>query len=189
VEQLPGLRAVPNLTVIRPADANETAEAWRLAIENSTGPTALVLSRQNLPVLDRTRYAPAAWVRRGGYVLAREEGALAAILIASGSEVHPALAAREILQQEGIGTRVVSLPCWELFKAQEQSYREEVLPPECPARVAVEAAAPLGWERWVGPSGSVIAMTGFGASAPGGELMRHFGFTAEGIAAKVLEVL
>jgi transketolase len=182
VEQLPGLRAVPNLTVIRPGDANETVEAWRVAIENRTGPTAIILSRQNLPVLDRGRFAAAEGTRRGGYVLAREEGPLAAILIATGSEVHPALAARELLQQEGFGVRVVSLPCWEFFVAQEPSYREEVLPPACTVRVAVEAAVSLGWERWVGPAGAVVAMNGFGASAPGGELLKHFGFTAERIA-------
>jgi transketolase len=189
VEQLPGLRAMPNLTVIRPCDANETAEAWRLAVENRTGPTALLLSRQNLPVLDRQRCAPAEGVRRGGYVLAREEGALRAVLIASGSEVHPSLEARELLQREGIGTRVVSLPCWELFGAQDESYREEVLPPECAARVAVEAAAPLGWERWVGLQGVIVGMMTFGASAPGGELMRHFGFTAERIAGEARRLL
>jgi transketolase len=189
VEQLPGLRAVPNLTVIRPADANETTEAWRLAIENRTGPTALILSRQNLPVLDRSRYAPAEGVRQGGYILAREEGPLASILIASGSELHQALAARELLQQEGFGIRVVSLPCWEIFEAQARGYREEVLPATCPVRVAVEAAVPLGWERYIGPAGAVVAMTGFGASAPGGELLRHFGFTAENIAAQVRMLL
>jgi transketolase len=189
VEQLPGLRAVPNLAVIRPGDTNETVEAWRLAIENRRGPTALLLSRQNLPVLDRSRFAAAAGTRRGGYVLAREEGPLAAILIASGSELHPALAARELLQQEGIGVRVVSLPCWELFAAQELSYREEVLPPACTVRVAVEAAAPLGWERWVGTAGAVVGMTTFGASAPGGELLKHFGFTAEKIAERTRTLL
>lgn len=185
IEQLPGLRAVPNLTVIRPADANETAEAWRLAVENRTGPTALVLSRQNLPILDRQRYAPATGARRGGYVLAREEGPLAAIIIASGSEIHPALAAREQLQLEGLGVRVVSLPSWELFEAQEKDYREAVLPPGCKVRVAVEAAAALGWERYVGLAGDVIAMTGFGASAPGGALLKHFGFSPETIAGRV----
>jgi transketolase len=189
VEQIPGLRAVPNLTVIRPADANETSEAWRLAIENRNGPTALLLSRQNLPILDRSRYAPAAGVRRGGYVLAREEGPLAAILVATGSEVHPALAARELLQQDGVGTRVVSLPCWELFEAQDPGYRAEILAPACRVRVAVEAAAPLGWERYIGPAGASVAMTGFGASAPGGQLLTHFGFTAENIAAQVRVLL
>jgi transketolase len=189
IEQIPSLRAIPNLTLIRPADANETAEAWRLAVENRRGPTALVLTRQGLPVLDRQQYAPAAGIRRGGYVLAGEVGELRALLIASGSEVHPALAARQLLQQEGIGTRVVSLASWELLAAQPQSYRDEVLPPACRLRVAVEAAAPFGWERYVGCEGAVIGMPGFGASAPGGVLMQHFGFTAENIAGSVKKLL
>lgn len=189
VEQLPGLRAVPDLTVIRPGDANETAEAWRLAIANRTGPTALLLSRQNLPILDRGKFAAATGMRRGGYVLAREEGSLAAILIASGSELHPAVEARELLQREGVGTRVVSLPCWELFEVQDPDYRAEVLPADCTVRVAVEAAAPLGWERYVGTAGAVVAMPGFGASAPGGQLLKHFGFTAENIAVRVRALL
>jgi transketolase len=189
VEQLAGLRAVPNLTVIRPCDANETAEAWKIAVENRTGPTALILSRQGLPVLDRNRHAPAEGLRRGGYVLAAEEGKLRAIIIATGSEIHPALAAREILQGEGLGTRVVSLPSWELFAGQERDYRETVLPPSCSVRVAVEAASPFGWERHVGAEGAVIGMSGFGASAPGGEVMAHFGFTAENIAARVKGLL
>jgi transketolase len=189
VEQLANLRAVPNLTVIRPGDANETAEAWRLAIANRRGPTALILSRQNLPVLDRTGLAPAAGLRRGGYILAREQGELQGIVIASGSEVPLALAAREILQQEGLGIRVVSLPSWEIFDGQRADYREMVLPAECRARVAVEAASPFGWERYVGDSGAIIGMTGFGASAPGDALLRHFGFTAEAVAARVREIL
>jgi transketolase len=189
VEQLANLRAVPNLTVLRPADANETTEAWRLAIENRQGPTALVLSRQGLPVLDRQRYAPVTGVRRGGYVLAKEAGGLRALLIASGSEVHLALTAREQLQQQGIGTRVVSLPSWELFAAQAPDYRHEILPPSCRLRVAVEAASTFGWERYVGSEGAVIGMTGFGASAPGGALMKHFGFTVENIVTTVQGLL
>ncbi|MBE0597046.1 MAG: transketolase [Desulfuromonadales bacterium] len=190
IEQLANLRAVPNLTVIRPADANETAEAWRLALENRRGPTALVLTRQNLPVLDRTDLAPASAVRRGGYVLAREEGELQAILIASGSEVHLVLAARQLLQGEGVGTRVVALASWELFEGQEVAYRQEVLPPACRLRVSVEAASVFGWERYVGlEGGMMIGMTGFGASAPGGVLLKHFGFTAENIVGKVRELL
>ncbi|WP_305041466.1 transketolase [Geoalkalibacter sp.] len=189
VEQLAGLRAVPNLRVIRPCDANETAEAWRLAVEHRTGPSALILSRQGLPVLDRERLAPAEGVRRGGYVLAEEEGQLRALLIATGAEVHVALAARELLQKEGIGTRVVSLPCWELFEEQDVAYRSAVLPPACAARVAVEAASPFGWERWVGEGGAVVAMRSYGASAPGAVLMKHFGFTAEALANKLRELL
>lgn len=189
VEQLPNLRAVPNLTVIRPADANETAEGWRLAVENRRGPTALVLTRQNLPVLDRTIFAPSEGVRRGGYVLAAEEGELKAIVIASGSEIHLALEGREILQKEGVGTRVVSMPSWEIFDGQDQAYRREVLPPACRVRVAVEAASPFGWERYVGADGAVVGMPGFGASAPGGALMKHFGFTEENVAERVRELL
>ncbi len=189
IEQLPGLRAVPNLTVIRPGDANETSEAWRLALQNRTGPTALILSRQNLPILDRGKYAPAAETSRGGYVLAHEPGDLEAIVIASGSELHLALAARDLLEERGIGIRVVSLPSWELFDAQDRAYRDEVLPPDCRARVAVEAAAPFGWERHVGKEGIVLGMEGFGASAPGEALMQHFGFTAEKIAAAVETLL
>ncbi|WP_298036084.1 transketolase [uncultured Desulfuromonas sp.] len=185
VEHLAALRAIPNLSVIRPCDANETAEAWRLAVERRTGPTALVLSRQSLPILDRELCAPADGLRRGGYVLAGEEGSLDAILIATGSEVHLALETRALLEKKGLGIRVVSLPCWELFEQQERTYREAVLPPACRARVAIEAAAPLGWERYAGHEGIVVAMTGFGASAPGGELMEHFGFTAEKVAGKV----
>ncbi|MEJ2201308.1 MAG: transketolase [Desulfuromonadaceae bacterium] len=185
VEQLAGLRAMPGLQVIRPCDANETARAWEAAIAERNRPTALVLSRQSLPILDRDRYASADGLHLGGYVLAREEGDLQAILLATGAEVHPALAARELLQREGIGTRVVSLPCWELFEEQEEDYRQEVLPPACNRRVAVEAAASLGWERYVGADGLVLAMNGFGASAPAGQLLQHFGFTAENIAARV----
>ncbi len=189
IEQLPALRAIPNLTVIRPCDANETVEAWRAAIANRRGPTALILSRQNLPILDRGKFTPAIELHRGGYVLARESTELKAILIASGSEVPLALAARKLLAAEGIGARVVSLPSWELFAAQEGTYRDEVLPPACTVRVAVEAASPFGWERHVGATGAVVGMTGFGASGPGGELMKHFGFTAEAVAAKVKEKL
>ncbi len=189
IEQLAGLRAVANLTVIRPCDANETVEAWRQAILNRRGPTALVLCRQSLPVLDRAQFPPAAELGRGGYVLTPEKGKLQAILIASGSEVHLALEACEQLTQQGLGVRVVSLPSWELFEAQPADYRNGVLPPDCQVRVAIEAAASFGWERYVGNKGAVIAMSGFGASAPGGQLMKHFGFTAENIVTKVQEHL
>lgn len=184
VEQLAALRAIPNLTVIRPCDANETAQAWQVAIANRRGPTALVLSRQNLPVLDRSQFASAHNARRGGYVLSREQGPLSIILVASGSEVALALQAQEILQRDSLGTRVVSLPCWELFEAQDSAYREDVLPSTCSKRLAVEAAQPFGWERYVGLRGGVVGMEGFGASAPAGELFARFGFTAEQIAAK-----
>jgi transketolase len=179
IEQLPGLRAVPNLLVIRPCDANETVVAWQVAISRRRSPTALVLTRQNVPVLDRTELAGPEGLAGGGYVLARENGALAAILLATGSEISLALAARERLQQEEIPTRVVSLPCWELFEEQPAVYRQEVLPDTCAVRVAVEAAGSFGWERYVGRQGRILAMNGFGASAPGPELMEYFGFTVE----------
>jgi len=189
IEQLPNLRAVPNLNVIRPCDAAETAEAWKAAVLNRRGPTALILSRQALPTLDRTVFGTADGVHKGGYVLAKEEGELQALIIASGSEVPLALAAREQLQKDGIGVRVVSLPCWELFEQQPQSYRDEVLPPACTRRVAVEAASPFGWERYVGRCGKTVGMTGFGASGPAGKLFEHFGFTAENVAQQVRELL
>ncbi len=189
IEHLASLRAMPNLTVIRPADANETVEAWKAAIANRQGPTALVLTRQGLPTVDRSRFAAADGLQKGGYVLAAEAGELQLILIATGSEVQHALAARETLQAEGIGTRVVSLPSWELFDAQDSDYRAQVLPAACSKRVAMETAATFGWERYVGCAGSIIGMEGFGASAPAGELMKHFGFTAENFVAKAKELL
>ena len=188
IEQLPGLRAVPNLLVIRPCDANETVVAWQVAINTRKRPTALLLTRQNLPVIDRAFFGEAAGLARGGYILAREEGPLAAILLASGSEVQLVLDARVQLQKEGIPVRVVSLPCWELFEEQPAAYREEVLPEACSVRVAVEAAAAFGWERYVGSGGQILAMSGFGASAPGEKVMEHFGFTVERVAAAVRQV-
>ena len=181
IEQLANLRAVPNLSVIRPGDANETVEAWKAAIANRQGPTALVLTRQGVPTLDRDRYAAAIGLHKGGYVLAAEEGELQAIIIASGSEISLALEAREQLEKQGVGTRVVSLPCWELFEQQDQAYRDQVLPPACKNRVAVEAAAPFGWERYVGNAGKTIGMQGYGASGPAGQLMEKFGFTVDNV--------
>jgi len=188
VEQLPNLRAVPNLTVIRPGDANETLEAWKAAISNRQGPTALILTRQGLPTLDRSIYAPADGLHKGGYILAKETGDLRAIIVASGSEVPLALAAQDQLEKEGVGIRVVSLPSWELFEKQEQGYIDNVMPPDCTRRVAVEAASTFGWERYVGRCGKVIGMTGFGASGPGGALMEHFGFTVENVVSQVKEL-
>ncbi|PLY01400.1 MAG: transketolase [Desulfuromonas sp.] len=185
VEHLASLRAMPNMTVIRPADANETSEAWKAAIANRQGPTVLVLSRQGLPTLEEGT----AGLQQGGYVLAAEEGELQLILIASGSEIQHALAARETLQAEGVGTRVVSLPSWELFEKQDESYRNQVLPPVCTKRVSMEAGSGFGWERYVGFAGKVIAMDTFGASAPAGELMKHYGFTAENFVAVAKELL
>ncbi|GAB4252963.1 MULTISPECIES: transketolase family protein [Deferrisoma] len=192
VEHLASLRAMPNLVVLRPADANETAEAWRVALERTEGPTALVLTRQNVPVLDRTALAGAEGLRRGGYVL-REASAgpqgIRLLLIATGSEVHLALGAAERLEAEGVPTRVVSLPSWELFEAQDPAYRAEVLPPGVTARVAVEAASAFGWERYVGPAGAVVGIDRFGASAPAQVLAEKFGFTVENVLRACREVL
>lgn len=181
VDQLPQLRAVPGLTTLRPADANEVAECWRVIL-GLDGPACLVLSRQALPTLDRAHLAPAAGVARGGYVLADAAGVPDAILIASGSEVALALAARDLLAKDGIAARVVSMASFELFEAQPAAYRAEVLPPAVRARVAVEAAAVLGWDRYVGPDGARIGMQTFGASAPINALLPHFGFTAAQVA-------
>jgi transketolase len=189
IEQLAALRAMPHLDVIRPADANEVAEAWRLAIERTHNPVALALTRQNVPVFDRSKYASAEGARRGGYVLADpEDGDPELILIATGSEVQFALGAHEILAGEGLRTRVVSLPCWEIFDRQDASYREEVLPPSVTARVAIEQASPQGWERYVGDHGTIVGMTTFGQSAPYKDIEAEFGFTPEQVADVVREV-
>jgi transketolase len=185
VEHLASLRAIPHLTVIRPADAAEVAEAWRVALQRHNGPTALILTRQKVPVIDRADLAPASGLARGAYVLAREEGERPdLILIASGSEVHLALGAREILARQGVDARVVSMPSWELFEAQPQAYKDAVLPSEVRARVAVEAAEGLGWCRYIGDQGAVISVERFGASAPYKVVFEKYGFTAENVAAQ-----
>ncbi len=184
VEQLAGLRAMPNLTVIRPADANETVEAWRAAIRNTTGPTAIILTRQKVPTFDRTRYTPAGELSRGAYIFSKEHRSPPdLILIGSGSELQWVVAAQEKLQLEGIAARVVSMPSWELFERQPADYRCLVLPPNVKKRIAIEAAAPLGWSHYVTDEGAILAMTGFGASAPFTVLMREFGFTTERVVA------
>lgn len=189
VEQLMSLRAVPNLTVIRPADANETAEAWRAALRSTAGPTALVLTRQAVPVLDRGRCAPAENLARGGYTLWQsDDGLPEVILIGTGSELALALEAGERLAAEGRRVRVVALPSWELFDRQPAAYRDEVLPPAVRARVAVEAGLRLGWERYVGLDGAVVGMDGYGASAPAEELYARFGITVEAVLARAREV-
>jgi len=183
IEQLAAMRAVPGLIVLRPADANEVAEAWRVIAELKKEPVALVLTRQKLPTLDRQRFGPAQGVRRGAYVLADpEKGSPQVLLLATGSEVSLCLDAYQLLAKEGVAARVVSMPSWELFEKQEPAYRESVLPPSVAARVSVEQAATLGWERYVGSSGAVIGMRSFGASAPFQDLQRHFGFTPEAVA-------
>jgi len=190
IEHLPALRAIPNLSLIRPADANETAVAWRVAIEHRGGPVALCLSRQGLPIIDRSKYGAAEGLARGAYVLADAQGKTPEIiLIASGSEVAPAFDAHEKLTGEGVAARLVSMPSWDLFEKQPQSYRDEVLPPDVTARLAIEAASPFGWERYVGTKGDVIGMKRFGASAPAKVLAEKFGFTSANIVRRAHELL
>jgi transketolase len=189
IEQLAMLRSIPNVRVIRPADANETSEAWRMALGRTDGPTAIILTRQKLPVLDRSRLAPAAGARRGGYVLHEPAGGPQAIIIATGSEVPVALEAARALAGDGIGARVVSLPSWEWFEAQPPAWRDEVLPPTITARVSVEAASTFGWCRWTTDRGASAGLDRFGASAPGERLFQEFGFTAERVAGLVRRVL
>ncbi len=182
VEQLASLRIIPNLLVIRPGDANETAVAWQVALETEGRPVALVLSRQNLPTLDRSLYAAAEGLKQGGYILAEAQGgAPQIVLIATGSEVALALAAREKLTEQKIRTRVVSLPSWEIFDEQSQEYRDAVLAPDSGKRLAIEAGSPFGWERYTGGDGAVIGVERFGASAPGEVVMREYGFTVENV--------
>jgi transketolase len=188
IEQLVGLRAIPGMVVIRPADANEVIEAYRVILGLKDRPACLVLSRQPLPTFDRNRFAAADGLARGAYVMAdAERGAPQVILIGTGSEVHLCVAAHERLTREGIAARVVSMPSWELFEQQPERYRDSVLPPDIKARVAVEAAAPIGWDRYVGMSGTMIGMHTFGASAPLKDLLKKFGFTPDKVvdAAKV----
>ncbi|HZT58636.1 MAG TPA: transketolase [Pyrinomonadaceae bacterium] len=195
VEQLAGLRAIPNLYVIRPADPHEVREAWRLAILRRHAPTALVLTRQKVPVLDRSKYASAEGARRGAYVIAEATGADGntatpqVILLSTGSEVSLCLEAREQLQKEGTPTRVVSMPCWELFDEQDEQYRASVIPRDIPARLAVEAAASLGWSRYTGDRGDCLCLDRFGASAPGATALKELGFTVENVVARARALL
>jgi len=188
VEHLMALRAIPHLSVIRPGDANETADAWRAAVSHRSGPVGLVLSRQNLPVLDRS--GAKGGLSRGAYILAEASGGSPRILlIATGSELQLAVAARKTLEAEGIPTRVVSMPCWEFFDAQAAEYRDEVLPPSVRARLSIEAGATLGWWKYVGDSGATIGLDRFGASAPGEVVMRELGFTTERVVAAARSLL
>jgi transketolase len=190
IEQLAALRAIPHLVVIRPADANETAVAWRIAIERRNQPVALALSRQNVPTLDRGQFAPADGVRKGAYILADAPGGKPdLILIGTGSEVSLVVAAREKLAERKIHARVVSMPSWELFDEQPPAYREEVLPRTVRTRLAVEAALPQGWHRYVGDGGDVLAIERFGASAPGNVVMEKFGFTVDNVVARAAALL
>jgi transketolase len=189
VEQLASLRAVPGLNVIRPCDANEVVEAWRVMMQQRHQPTALILTRQDVPILDRSKYASAEGLARGGYVLADADGDPDVILIATGSEVALAIGAYEELRSDGVQARVVSLPSWYLFDLQDHEYRESVLPESVEARVAVEQASTLGWDRYVGPRGQIVGMHTFGASAPLKEVQRKFGFTPERVAEAAKELL
>jgi transketolase len=182
IEQLATLRAVPHMTMLRPGDANEVVEAYKVIMKLQNAPAVLVLTRQALPTLDRTKYSSAAGVARGAYVLADADGGKPQIiLIGTGSEVSLCVGAYEKLKEEGIRARVVSMPSWDIFERQDQSYRDQVLPPDITARLAVEAAATLGWERYVGLKGRVIGMRTFGASAPLKDVLKKFGFTVESV--------
>ena len=190
IEQLAGLRAMPNMIVMRPGDANEVVEAYKVAIQQRHTPTTVVLTRQALPTYDRTKFAPASGVAKGAYVLVDAEGGKPdVILIGTGSEVHLCVEAYEKLKAEGIKARVVSMPSWELFDKQDAAYKESVLPASVAARVSVEMAATFGWERWVGPKGKMIGMHSFGASAPLKDVLKKFGFLTETVVAAAKEVL
>ena len=191
IEHLMSLRALPRLSVVRPGDANEVSYAWKLAMEHDHGPTALVLSRQALPILPQTANGGAEGVLRGAYVLSEAAaGRIDALLLATGSELSLAVEAQGLLAGRGVNARVVSMPCWEVFAEQDARYRAEVLPPEVRARVSIEAGVTLGWERWVGDEGDSIGIDNrFGASSPYQTIMKEFGFTAENVAARVQAVV
>jgi transketolase len=188
IEQLAALRSIPNITVIRPADANEVACAWKIAIEHKGGPVALALSRQKLPLIDRTKYAPAANLAKGAYVLAESSKSPAMILIGTGSEVQHVIAAYEQLAKEGTAVRVVSMPSWELFEAQPKEYKDSVFPPSVKKRLAVEAGSPMGWHKYVGDQGEILGITKFGASAPLAAIMKEYGFTVENVVREAKEL-
>ncbi len=190
VEHLPALRAIPNLVVIRPGDANEVTEAWKIAITRRHGPTALILTRQAVPILDRTIYAPAEGLKRGAYILAdMGDTKPELILMASGSEVSLITEAGGILASEGYNVRLVSFPSWELFRAQDEAYRNQVLPPEIPLRLSVEAAVSQGWEKWVGDRGTCISVEHFGASAPYKTIFEHYGLTVDNVIKRAQELM
>jgi transketolase len=181
IEQVAALRAIPNLIVIRPADANETIQAWRLAMDRNHGPVALILTRQKVPTIDQNTYASARNVEKGAYILSEAAGTPDIILLATGSEVQLILGAQEELEKEGIKARVVSMPSWELFDKQEKEYRHSVLLPNIGKRLAVEAGSPMGWHKYVTGEGAIIGMNRFGGSGPGEEVMKKFGFTIENV--------
>jgi len=189
VEQLIGLRSVPNLTVIRPADANETAQAWRVALEHTSGPVALILTRQKIAIIDQEKYTKAVELEKGAYILSDSKTTPDIILIATGSEVELVLAAQEELKQQDIAARVVSMPSWELFEEQNDSYKEKIFPASIRKRLAVEAGSSLGWLRYVTDDGDVIGVNKFGESAPGEQVMAEYGFTVENVIKKAKALL
>jgi transketolase len=189
VETYAALRAIPNLWFFRPADANETAYAWKVALDRPDGPVGLSLTRQKVPTLDRSELAPASGVERGGYTLWESSDAPELILIATGSEVALALDAGRKLADDGTAVRVVSLPCWELFAEQSAEYRDEVLPPDVGARLSIEAGVSLGWREWVGDRGDSLSIEHFGASAPGGTVLSEFGFNVDNVVARAAALL
>jgi transketolase len=190
VEHLPSLRVIPNLVLVRPCDANETTVAWQVALQRREGPTGIILSRQSLPILDKELTSGPDDLAKGGYVLRESSGDKPdVILLASGSEVHVALGAQELLENHGIRTRVVSMASWELFDAQPRQYRDKILPPSISVRLAIEAAVPMGWEKYVGPEGDVVGLARFGASAPYKVLMSKFGFEPQAVAERIQEML
>jgi transketolase len=189
VEQLLGLRSVPNLMVLRPADSNETVQSWRVALEHKTGPVTIILSRQNLPIIDQNKYTKATNVERGAYILSDCEGTPALILMGSGSEVHLLLEAQEKLKSESISSRVVSFPSWELFDKQDDNYKESVFPKNARKRLAVEAGSPIGWCKYVTDEGGVIGINKFGESAPGEQVMKEYGFSVENVIEKAKALL
>jgi transketolase len=190
IEHLAALRAMPGMYVVRPGDANEVAEAWRLAMNRKKGPTTIVLTRQKVPTLDRAKFAPAAGLQKGGYVLSDAAGgAPEAVLIGTGSELALAVAAQEKLAAAGVRARVVSLPCWEAFAAQDKAYQDSVIPRDVPVRVSVEAAATFGWSKWTGDGGANIGLDRYGASAPWPGIMKELGITADNVVKTVLGLL
>ncbi|HEY5370836.1 MAG TPA: transketolase [Hanamia sp.] len=189
VEQLIGLRSVPDVTVIRPADANETAQAWRVALEHSGGPVAIILTRQNVPTIDQKKYGKATNVEKGAYILSDSDGEPQVILMGSGSEVQLLMEAQEKLKSESINARVVSFPSWELFDAQDAAYKEQIFPKKIRKRLAVEAGSPIGWCKYVTDDGDVIGISKFGESAPGEQVMKEYGFSVENVVAKVKALL
>jgi transketolase len=189
IETYAALRAIPNLWFVRPADANETAWAWKVALERQDGPVALSFSRQKVPTLDRSGLAPAARLERGAYTLWQSAESPDLILIATGAEVGLALAAGRRLADDGTSVRVVSMPCWELFEEQPQDYRDEVLPPEVKARLSVEPGVSLGWSKWVGDRGASVSLEHFGASAPGTTVLEQFGYNVDNVVARASSLL